>query len=116
MQIPTLNLAKKLDNNIEKLTKLRNAIPSDFDWKLYISILKNKEVNTNLKAYTHFNSVGKHNQDIYKSYYRVYYKIPSNFIEESYKTYLTDVYNLNIKFQEYKDLYIFSMLKKKQSL
>ena len=107
MQIPTLNLAKKLDNNIEKLTKLRNAIPSDFDWKLYISILKNPEVNTNLKAYTHFNSLGKHNPDIYKSYYRVYYKIPPNFIEESYKTYLTDVYNLNIKFQEYKDLYIF---------
>lgn len=100
-------LHKKQNYNFSQTTKIENNIPPDFNWKLYVSILQNPEINTNLKAYIHFKKLGIHNITIYKLYYRTFYNIPDNFFEESYINYLETKCQLNTKFANYKELYIF---------
>ena len=104
---PNVLLHKKQNYNFSQSAKFENNIPSDFNWKLYVSILQKPEINTNSKAFLHFNRIGIHNITIYKLYYRTFYNIPTHFVEESYVNYLENKCNLTRKFANYKELYIF---------
>uniref|UniRef100_A0A6C0EV00 DUF5672 domain-containing protein n=1 Tax=viral metagenome TaxID=1070528 RepID=A0A6C0EV00_9ZZZZ len=110
METSNIFLHKKLNSSIEKNAKITNNIPNDFNWKLYISLLNNSQINTNIKAYYHFNNVGLKNENIYKLYYRTVYNVPDDFIEESYIKYLDIIYNVNLNcnnYTNYKHLYTF---------
>ena len=70
-----------------------NTIPADFNWKLYIQIVKNPNINNNVKAYSHFLGNCVPNNNLYKSYFRTFYNIPSLLNEETYITYLRKLFN-----------------------
>jgi len=94
---------------INKKNNIINTIniPSDFNSDLYLSIINNNNntLNTKNKIYCHFLYNGLKNINIYKSYYKKYYNIPNNFVEETYVKYINKYEN--IKFSEYKELYLY---------
>ena len=80
--------------------------PDNFDWKLYAAIIKDPTINSSSSAYKHYKQKCTVNSHNYRLYWRTYYKIPNNFVEESYKKYL-NCNNFKFQFNNFEDLYKF---------
>lgn len=84
--------------------------PDNFDWKLYASIVKDPTINSSSTAYKHYKHKCIINSHTYRLYWRSYYKIPNNFVEESYKKYL-NFNSVKFQFNNFEDLYKFYVTK-----
>jgi hypothetical protein len=82
-------------------------VPASFNWNLYISIVKHRDINNDITAFTHFSNYCIPNNILYKTYYRTLYNVPPLLIEDKYITYLDKVYKIKYPINEYKDLYLF---------
>ena len=51
-------LNKHIPNNYEHGSKVDLSTPEEFNWKLYVQLLKNPSIDTNAKALNHFNKIG----------------------------------------------------------
>jgi hypothetical protein len=85
-------------------------LPDNFDWKLYASIVKDSSINSGSSAYKHYKHKCTVNSHNYRLYWRTYYKIPNNFVEESYKKYL-NFSSVKFQFNNFEDLYKFYVTK-----
>jgi hypothetical protein len=84
--------------------------PDNFDWKLYAGIVKDPTINSSSSAYKHYKHKCTVNSHNYRLYWRTYYKIPNNFVEESYKKYLNSN-SVKFQFNNFEDLYKFYVTK-----
>jgi hypothetical protein len=86
------------------------SIPDNFDWKVYAAIVKDPSINNSSTAYKHFKQKCTVNSHNYRLYWRTIYKIPNNFVEESYKKYI-NYNNKNFQFNNFEELYKFYVTK-----
>lgn len=100
-------LSSTLYNNY---TNYSSPIPDNFDWKLYAAIVKDPTINSSSSAYKHYKHKCTVNCHNYRLYWRTYYKIPNNFVEESYKKYL-NFSSIKFQFNNFEDLYKFYITK-----
>jgi len=100
-------LSSTLYNNY---TNYSSPIPDNFDWKLYAAIVKDPTINSSSSAYKHYKHKCTVNSHNYRLYWRTYYKIPNNFVEESYKKYL-NFSSIKFQFNNFEDLYKFYITK-----
>ena len=100
-------LSSTLYNNYNNYS---SPIPDNFDWKLYAAIVKDPTINSSSSAYNHYKHKCTVNSHNYRLYWRTYYKIPNNFVEESYKKYL-NFSSIKFQFNNFEDLYKFYITK-----
>ena len=100
-------LSSTLYNNYNNYS---SPIPDNFDWKLYAAIVKDPTINSSSSAYKHYKHKCTVNSHNYRLYWRTYYKIPNNFVEESYKKYL-NFSSIKFQFNNFEDLYKFYITK-----
>jgi hypothetical protein len=96
-----------LSNNLDSIHRTTNNIPEHFNWKLYVSIIKNPSLYNVSLAYNHYIQHGQFNPNVYKLFWRTVYDIPNNFNEDSYKKYLEEKCKVYVTFKTNEDLYKF---------
>ena len=96
-----------LSNNLDAIHRTSNNIPENFNWKVYIAIIKNPSLYNVSLAYNHYIQHGQFNPNIYKLLWRTVYDIPNNFNEDSYKRYLEEKCKVYLTFKTNEDLYKF---------